>query len=243
MLKPLLSLAIVAFSTALFSQKAVDKKAQKIIQECVVVHGGKNYQNVDISFDFRQFKVKILSKGVMFQYERTTQDSMKRTVRDILNNAGFVREINGAKQTLSEKDISKYREGINSIAYFVLLPYKLTDAAVNLAHLGTSTINNQSYDKIKVWFDAAGGGKDHEDVFCYWINQKTHTLDYLAYANGGPRFRKATKRETVGGVVFQDYDNYEILDKTLSTTEYDKAFSEGKAKLLSKIEQTHYAPK
>jgi bacterioferritin (cytochrome b1) len=63
----------------------------------------------------------------------------------------------------------------------------------------------------------------------------------LSYANGGPRLRKATKRETVGGIVFQDYENYEILDKTISTTEYDKAFLEGKSKLLSKIEQSNYS--
>ena len=111
---------------------------------------------------------------------------------------------------------------------------------VHLAHIGTIKIDNQEYDKIKVWFSAEGGGKDHEDVFCYWINQKTHTLDYLAYANGGPRFRKATKRETVNGIVFQDYENYQIPDKTIPTSDYDKVFIAGNAKLLSKIEQTHY---
>jgi hypothetical protein len=65
-------------------------------------------------------------------------------------------------------------------------------------------------------------------------------MDYLSYATGGPRFRKATKRTTAGGVVFQDYDNYEIKDTTLATREYDRIFLEGKAVLLSKIEQTNY---
>ncbi len=222
------------------AQKSDDKKAQKIIQLCVAVHGGKSYQNMDVSFDFRKFKVRIQNNNNLFTYERTTEDSLKNTIHDVLNNDGFVREINGSKQPLTAKDLDKYKEGLNSIAYFVLLPFKLTDAGAHLAYIGTTKIDNQDYDKIKVWFSAEGGGKDYQDVFCYWINQKTHTLDYLAYANGGPRFRKAIKRETVKGIVFQDYENYEILDKTIPTFDYDKAFTEGKAKLLSKIEQTNY---
>jgi hypothetical protein len=66
-------------------------------------------------------------------------------------------------------------------------------------------------------------------------------MDYLAYASGGPRFRKAIKREKVDGVVFQDYENYEIPDSTLSVFNYDKAFLEGRARLLSKIEQQNYS--
>lgn len=242
MLKNTIFLLCIAFVLPLSSiaQKTIDKKAKAIIQRCVETHGGKNYQNFDVSFDFRKYKIRIKNDKSLFSYERTTQDSMNNTVRDVLSNTGFVREINGKKQTLSAKDEDKYKEGINSVAYFVLLPYKLMDASVNLSHVGAIDLDNQKYDKIKVWFDAEGGGKDHQDVFCYWINQKTHTLDYLAYANGGPRFRKATKRETVKGIVFQDYENYEILDKTIPTSDYDKAFKEGKAKLLSKIEQTNY---
>ena len=241
MMKYMFTLALVlGFSVWATAQKKVDKKAQKIIQECVAVHGGKSYQNFDVSFDFRKYKFKIKNNGSFFRFERSTQDSTNREIIDVLSNDGFVRTINGEKQTLVAKEEDRTRESVNSVAYFMMLPYKLTDAAVNSAYLGTITIDNQVYDKIKVWFDAQGGGKDFQDVFCYWINQKTHTLDYLAYGNGGPRFRKATKRETVSGIIFQDYENYEILDKTAPTFEYDKAFLEGKSKLLSKIEQTNY---
>ncbi len=220
--------------------KSNDPKAREIVEACVKAHGGINYKKFDISFDFRKFRYRISQEGEKFRYERTTTDSLKNVIVDVLDNVHFERKINDVKQNLSAKDESKYRESTNSIAYFVLLPYKLLDKAVNLEWLGTTEIEGQQYDKIKVWFDAEGGGKDHDDVFCYWINQKTKTLDYLAYDNGGPRFRKATKRETVGGIVFQDYDNYELSDTTLKVFEYDAQFSAGKAKLLSKIEQTNY---
>lgn len=222
------------------SGRPIDPKAKAIVEQCIEAHGGANYQRLDVSFDFRKFRVRIQQTDTSYVYERSTRDSLGNEIKDRLSNRGFERTLNGQLQALSAKDTDKYREGINSVAYFVLLPYKLQDPAVNLAYLGETTLNGQTYDKIKVWFEAEGGGKDHEDVFCYWINRQSHTLDYLAYANGGPRFRKATKREKVAGVVFQDYENYEIQDTTIATTDYDRAFVAGKAKLLSKIEQSNY---
>jgi hypothetical protein len=239
-------LSIFLFATTILScnqQNKDDNKAKEIIKKSVEAHGGDAYNDVDISFDFRKYRFHIKQNGVNFLYERSTKDSLNNETKDILTNDSFRREINGVKQDLSAKDEGRFREATNSVAYFVLLPYKLLDKAVNAEHVGTMTINGQNYDKIKVWFDKEGGGKDHDDVFCYWINQQTHTLDYLAYDNGGPRFRKATKREKVNGVVFQDYENYEIADTLASTSDYDKFFVEGKVKLLSKIEQTNYVSK
>lgn len=218
------------------AQKPADPKAAAIIEACIATHGGKAYKNLDIALDFRAFKVQLTQKGGKFRYVRTTQDSLGNTLTDVLDNTGFTRSKNGQPVTPEEK----YREGLNALAYFLLLPYKLSEPAVNLRYLGETTLEGQPYHKIEVTFDAAGGGKDHEDVYCYWIHQEKHTMDYLAYASGGPRFRKATRQVRVGGVLFQDYENFEILDKSIPTHTYDQAFREGKARLLSKIEQTNY---
>lgn len=235
-----LAFLLFVFFSCQKPSKSDDPKAKEIVEACVKAHGGNSYEKFDISFDFRKFRYRISQESEKFRYERTTTDSLKNVIVDVLDNTHFERKINGVKQSLSAKDEGKFRESTNSIAYFVLLPYKLLDKAVNLEWMGTTEIEGQQYDKIKVWFDVEGGGKDHDDVFCYWINQKTKTLDYLAYDNGGPRFRKATKRETVGGIVFQDYDNYELSDTTLKVVEYDAQFVAGKTKLLSKIEQANY---
>ncbi|MCP1381002.1 DUF6503 family protein [Runella salmonicolor] len=224
-------------------ERPVDKKAKEIVDKCIEAHGGKNYETFDVSFDFRKFKVHLKQTGTQFIYERTTTDSLNNVYHDILTNESFVRKRNDTTQVLSQKDEDKYREGTNAIAYFVLLPFKLSEPAVILKYVGEISIDNQKYHKIRVTFEQEGGGKDHEDEFCYWINQSTNTLDYLSYANGGPRLRKAVKRDTVGGIVFQNYENYEILDKTIPTTEYDKAFLEGKSKFLSMIEQSNYVAK
>jgi hypothetical protein len=237
----LFSVAAFIFLTISCNDKGGgDGKAIAIVEQSIEVHGGKNYQDIDVSFDFRQFRVHLKQNGGKYLYERTTKDSLNNTIHDILTNDSFRREVNGKKQDLTEKDHDKYKEGINAIAYFALLPYKLSEPAVRLQHVGETTIGKNKYDKIAVSFDAQGGGKDHQDEFCYWINQGTHTMDYLAYSSGGPRFRKAIKRDKVDGIIFQNYENYELKDTTLATFNYDKAFIAGDAKLLSLIEQQNY---
>lgn len=240
LLKEISIAALMLVTVACSNKRPRDEKAVQIVEQCIEEHGGKNYTNLDVSFDFRQFRVHLKQNGGDFLYERTSRDSLNNEVHDILTNDSFTREINGRKQDLTQEESDKYKEGLNAIAYFALLPYKLSEPAVILKYSGETTIEEKNYDKIGVSFDAAGGGKDHQDEFCYWINKNTHTLDYLAYSSGGPRFRKATEREKVDGVVFQNYDNYEIADSTLSVLNYDKAFLTGKATLLSRIEQQNY---
>lgn len=240
MFKQIFLATLILFFVSCNNKKQRDAKATQIVEQCIAQHGGKNYLDMDVSFNFRQFRVHLKQKDGVFLYERTTRDSANNVLQDILTNETFIRKINGKEQNLSQKEHDKYKEGLNAIAYFVLLPYKLSEPAVNLKHLGETTINNQKYNKIGVSFETPEGGKDYHDEFCYWINQKNHTLDYLAYASGGPRFRKAIKREKVDGITFQNYENYLVPDSTLATYNYDNAFRAGNLKLLSLIEQENY---
>lgn len=241
MLKTISIASLILLFLSCSNEKQGDKKAVQLVEKCIEAHGGKDYRDIDVSFDFRQFRIHLKQKDGIFLYERTTRDSLNNEVHDILTNDSFTRKINGKKQDLTKEDQNKYQEGLNAMAYFALLPYKLSEPAVRLKYLGETTIENEKYNKIGVSFRADGGGKDHQDEFCYWINQRTHTLDYLSYASGGPRFRKATKRVNVDGVVFQDYENFEVFDSTIATFNYDEAYKAGKVKLLSKIEQQNYS--
>lgn len=234
-------ISVLALATIACKDKT--DKAREIVDKSIEAHGGAKYENFTAEFDFRKFHIKLMQDNGKFQYERISKDSAKNEVWDILNNEGFLRIINGNQVTLSEKDITKYTNAVNSVAYFVLLPYKLKDKAVNLEYLGETELNKQKYDKVKVWFSKEGGGKDFEDVYCYWFNQKTHLVDYLAYTNGGPRFRRVKKRQTVGGIVFQDYENFAITDTTIQAKDYDKAFIAGRDSLLSLIEQKNITVK
>jgi hypothetical protein len=239
MLKFLLS-ALLIIAVSCHDEQSRDEKAHRIVEQCIEQHGGRNYHDMDVSFDFRQFSIHLKQKGGVFLYERTTRDSLNNEIHEALTNDAFTRKVNSKTQNLTEEELNKYKEALNAMAYFALLPYKLSEPAVKLKYLGETTIENRKYDKIGVSFEADSSGKEHLDEFCHWIAQDTHTLDFISYASGGPRFRKAIKREKVDGVVFQDYENYEVIDSTLDMFDYDKAYITGKVKLLSKIEQQNY---
>ncbi|MEO6228562.1 MAG: DUF6503 family protein [Ferruginibacter sp.] len=143
MLKQLLSLAILITLISCNNKKVVDEKAAAIVKESIATYGGKIFNEMDLSFDFRQFRVHLMQDRGKFLYERTTRDSMNNVWHDVLTNDGFTREKNGEKQELSEKDFNKYKEGINAITYFMLLPYKLSEPAVNPKYLGEASIGNK----------------------------------------------------------------------------------------------------
>ena len=186
-------------------------KAAQILDRTIQAHGGNAYKKAHYQFVFREKNYTFKNDDHSFEYIRSFEDNGER-IQDILNNNGFKRTINGKKISLSDKDIAKYTEAVNSVIYFATLPYKLQDPAVNLAHKGTTTIKGKSYDILSIHFEEENGGVDHDDEFHYWINQTTNRIDYLAYNyqtnNGGVRFRSAYNTRVVDGIVFQDYINF-----------------------------------
>ncbi len=214
------------------------KNAQAIIDEAITAHGGDAWQNKRIEFDFRQYHLVIDHQGGKYRYERTHQDSAGVVIREVMTNDSFSRSLNNKQQTLDTAQTGKYSRAVNSVVYFVLLPFKLRDPAVLADYVGESQVDGQLYDKVQVRFRADGGGKDHGDTFYYWFNQNTHTMDYLAYSEGGPRFRKAINPQLVGGIRFQDYINYKGDEKdTTSVGSYDRKYEAKQLPELSRIEQ------
>ncbi len=212
--------------------------ARRIIAQAIEAHGGERYQHVRVEADFRQFHLRLEQQGGRFRYERRHRDSTGAVLVEILSNDGVTRSVNGQPQPLDSAQRSKWSNAVNAVAYFLLLPHKLADPAVIPAYLGETTVEGRLYDKIRVTFSQEGGGQDFEDTFFYWFNRQTHTMDYLAYREGGPRFRKAINPRTVGGIRFQDYLNYAGDEAdTTSVGDYDRKFERGELKLLSRIEQ------
>lgn len=212
--------------------------ARRIIAQAIEAHGGERYQQVRIEADFRQFHLHLEQQGGRFRYERSHRDSTGAVLVEILSNDGVTRSVNGQPQSLDSAQRNKWSNAVNAVAYFLLLPHKLADPAVIPEYLGETTVEGRLYDKIRVTFRQEGGGQDFEDTFFYWFNRQTHTMDYLAYREGGPRFRKAINLQTVGGIRFQDYLNYAGDEAdTTSVGDYDRKFERGELKLLSRIEQ------
>jgi hypothetical protein len=219
----------------LIAQNTTDP--QKIVDQCIKAHGGKNYKK-DFKFEFRDMSYTYHMRKGQFEYTRQFEKD-GHAIADLLTNDGFTRSVDGEKTPLGIKESTAYSNSINSVIYFALLPSFLNDDAVNKSYLGTVNIKGKDYHKIQITFDAEGGGVDHDDVYIYWINKKDKMIDYLAYSfhvnGGGVRFREAYNRRMVSGVVFQDYINYKH-DKTTPVADLDKHFSAGTLNELSRIE-------
>ena len=185
--------------------------ANDVVRMCIEAYGGE-IDSASLSFTFRDKLYKgIFESG---NYEMSRQFNKDDSLYlDRLSNSGFVRTVNSQSVELSERWVKAYSNSINSVFYFVMLPFKLQDEAVILSYFGKQKTKNGEYFLVKVSFKQEGGGEDHQDEFRYWVNSKTYLLDFFAYSydtdGGGVRFRAVEKRhQSDSGHIFQDYINY-----------------------------------
>ena len=223
------------------SEIVEEDKAQTVIDESIEVSGGEAYEKFTLRFTFRDRNYISRRDGGNFEYTRVTFDSLNVATMDIYSNLrNFQRFINNEKAEIADTLAAKIENSINSVNYFVLLPYGLNDPAVNKSYLGTEIVKNKIYHKIKVTFEQDGGGKDFDDVYVYWINEETNKIDYLAYSyhvnGGGMRFREAYNERYVEGLRIVDYNNYKPGNSAIDLFDLAKSFENGELKLLSKIE-------
>ncbi len=214
-------------------------RQQRIVNEAIAAHGGDAYDKINVSLDFRGIHYDFERKNGQFNYQRTQTDSSGAVIKDILTNAGLIRNIDGKEIELDDSTRAKYSRSVNSVAYFLLLPYGLNDPAVIKTDEGQVEFYGKKYDQIRVTFKQDGGGEDHQDKFLYWFRADSHMLDYFAYSyetNGrGVRFRAAKNRQTINGVVFQDYDNFGLEDAKFPLEDLPLKYVEATLPLLSEI--------
>lgn len=214
-------------------------EAEKIVDAAIEAHGGTTYERIKIDFDFRNRHYTIFKSPTAYEYIREFTDSTG-AVRDVLNNSGFVRTVNGIKiDTLTEERIGAFSRSVNSVAYFAFLPYGLNDPAAVKTLVGEKEIKGKKYDLIRVTFQAEGGGDHYEDEFLYWFGKEDHLMDYMAYLyftdGGGVRMREVTAVKEVGGIRFQNYLNFKPLDKNTPLDQMQELYESGKLEKLSEI--------
>ncbi|GAB3820403.1 DUF6503 family protein [Pontibacter rugosus] len=216
-----------------------EPRAQAIVDAALAAHGAENLEQGVVSFRFRDTQYRALRDNGAFVYSRTFTDSTGQRVHDVLSNSGFKRTVQDQAVGLTEEKQQAYSASVNGVIYFALLPFSLNDAAVQKQYIGEASINGEPYHKVKVTFTQQGGGEDFEDEYVYWFHQQKHTMDYLAYNftqnGGGSRFREAVNSRTIGGIRFQDYNNYKAADKDFPIENYDRAFEAGKLEQVSEI--------
>ncbi|MFP2997618.1 DUF6503 family protein [Spongiivirga sp. MCCC 1A20706] len=234
-----LSLIALTFFFGSCQKQQSSTNVQQIVDDAIAASGGDTYSNSVVSFRFRDKKYKAIRHNSRFILNRFFEDSLGGFC-DELTNDDFARYLDKEYYPLADSLSDKYRQSVNSVHYFAMLPYGLNDGAVIKEYLGGTTINNAEYDKVKVRFNAKGGGDDFEDIFIYWINKESAFVDYLAYEyhtdGGGSRFREAYNPRIVNGIRFVDYKNLKPENKKRPLDSLEVDFKNGKLKLLSKIE-------
>lgn len=236
-------LILLIASTTLLGLTACAEKpaAQRIVDRAIEAHGGDHLDGTVIRFDFRDRRFTLRHEDGFFRYERTFPDSSVR-IRDVFDNDGVRREIEGRRVELPDSMRNSVHSGVNSVSYFMLLPFKLNDPAVRKRYLGTGTIGGEPYEKVEITFEQEDGGRDYRDRFVYWFHSDRHTMDYFAYDfeedGGGTRFREIVRPREVGGILFADHMNYssELFSAPGDSIEhYDRAFEQGNVRLVSEI--------
>ncbi|SRX55448.1 DUF6503 family protein [Aequorivita sp. CIP111184] len=232
---------IICFLFVLLSCKTEKKQltAQKIIDKTIENAGGKKYDAANIAFSFRDADYSSHRENGLFELRRSFTDSLGE-ITDVLTNSEFERFINGTKLILPDSTASKYANSLNSVHYFVQLPFGLNEAAVQKELVGEAEIDGKKYYKIKVTFTKEGGGTDHEDLYMYWIHESDFTADYFAYkfytGEGGIRFRQAYNPRVINGLRFVDYKNYKVEPwESVDLKTVDSLFEAGELELLSEI--------
>ncbi len=224
---------------AVFTSCNSRTEAEKIVDSAIEAHGGNAFAGSKIEFDFRDIHYTIFKTPDRFEYIREFSDSTGN-VKDLLNNDGFVRSVNGTKiDTLSEEWIGKYSRSVNSVAYFAFLPYGLNDPSVFKKSLGVTEINGEKYNLIKVTFAEEGGGEDFDDEFLYWIGTEDSMVDFIAYSyhtdGGGVRMREVSAVQEVGGIRFQNYLNLKPHNESVPVEKMQDLYEAGELELLSEI--------
>ena len=240
MLKHLYLITFILFSLV-SCKNAEELNVESIVNNSIIETGTFHFANANVKFNFRDITYTSNGKCGGFELKREfTQDSS--LIEDYFDQHQLNRKINQQPVKLSDSLANVYAESINSVFYFVQLPYRLNDDAVQKELLGNETINDVEYHKIKVTFQEDGGGQDFEDVYIYWINTSTFQIDYLAYSflvnGGGMRFREAYNPREINSIQFVDYRNYQPKNKEVSLYDMAKLFENGELELLSTIEKS-----
>lgn len=234
-------IALLFCMLALFACKNEEKPltADAIIKKTIEKAGGERYGRANIEFVFRNNTYTSKRDGGLYEFTRTLKDSLGE-VKDVLNNRGLKRYREGQEVYISDSLAGLYAESVNSVHYFVQLPYGLGGPAVQKELLGEDSIAGKPYYEIRVTFRQEGGGTDHEDIYMYWIHKDRFTIDYFAYRfyvnDGGIRFRVAVNPREVAGIRFVDYENYKTDDLSIPLQELDDLYLAGD---LDKVSQIH----
>jgi hypothetical protein len=174
-------------------------QARAIIEAATAAAGLEGMDEAAFAFRFRDKEYRYQRTNGTFKYERWWTDSTTNEVtRDVLDNDGLVRYIDGRVADITEKKRKAYSNSVNSVIYFAFMPWVLNDPAVVPTYLGRDTIQGEVLDQIEIAFTTENGGEDADDEYMYWFTPETRQLKYLAYSHPEGKLLACVKQITNG---------------------------------------------
>lgn len=216
-----------------------EKSAENaLIAEVRAAHGTDQLDATGLQFVLRGMIYTRIPSENGWNYSRLQIINDSTIIRDEWKGDTVERFMNEERQIISSEQANAYKNSINSVFYFALLPDALADEAVRVQLLDEIEIFGTEYMKFQVTFTEDGGGEDFEDIYVYWVSKKEKTMDYFAYQyfteGGGMRFREVSNVQPIHGFRFQDYRNYKPLHD-VTIFQLDSLFEAGVMELVSEI--------
>lgn len=179
----LLVLAAILLPQASLAEKR-DPKAVELAQGVLEAMGGQQAWDATrfIRFNFFGFRLHHWDRHTgRHRFEGKTREGDTYLVLHNVNTREGTVRVNG--EEVSGEDKAEWLERaygawIND-TYWLVMPYKLLDPGVNLAYDGSETIDDTTFDKLKLTFE--GVGLTPGDTYWAYVNRDSGLMERWAY--------------------------------------------------------------
>ena len=193
----LFAMALAIGSGNLLNGQQADDKSKELINSMTEVNGG--YQKIAAKKDVQfTYIYDNMDKGRDVSTERhifngeQSWGAYKEHKRNVLpNQEGLAVQslVNGKPAlTLDDKPITDQKALDGTVFlrkvnfYWFTMMYKLKDPGTNYKYLGTEKVDDISYDKVSLTYDADITKKEKNDEYILYFNPDTHLIDLFYFS-------------------------------------------------------------
>ncbi|WP_187260929.1 DUF6503 family protein [Pontibacter beigongshangensis] len=213
----------------LFSCDPTEPDPKQVVENALKAHGHAGYQQGVISFRTGGVQYRVLRHEDAFVYGRTFKGHSGQRVHDVVQNSGFTRTVNDQEVKMSQEMTEEVASSVSKEIFLALLPFNLNNAS-EIDYEGNTELKGEMYHKIRFRMPPEKNGAGEEMELVGWFHERTHMLDYIAYApekEGAVQFWEAKNPRMVGGIRFQDYNIYATTHR-ISLERLDNTFELGR---------------
>lgn len=186
---------LLLFSTSVISQ---NKSAKLIIQEVEKVAGtwNKLWEQKDVQFNYLydypgQNKSDISTERYVFDTEQSWAKYTRHDINVMPGVPGNVIQYYDGKNSyislngelLDNTEAIGGAKFLRKANYFwFVMMFKLNNPGTIYKHLGTETLEGKIYDKVEITYDSEVTGKEQNDIYKLYVNQKTKLVDQFYFS-------------------------------------------------------------